>query len=147
MAVLLPVVSFAQVNRKQICGSDSGSAGELCFPQAPSQAVTFSDYTVEALVARILNIALLFVGLIALVFIVIGGYRYIMAGGNEESVGKAKQTIMNAVIGLIIVILAFAIVNITYRLLKDEPPVYAPGSGQQLNPADRPGFTPPPRID
>jgi type IV secretory pathway VirB2 component (pilin) len=48
--------------------------------------------------------------LVAVVFIIIGGVTWMTAGGNEEKVEKAKKIISAAVIGLIIVLLAWAIV-------------------------------------
>ena len=62
----------------------------------------------------ILNISAdiaLIVGYAALGFIIYGGYKYIMSSGDPGNVKKAKQTILNAVIGLIIAILAAVIVN------------------------------------
>lgn len=67
--------------------------------------------TVSALALAILNILLSFVGILAVLFIIIGGIRYIIAHGNEEQAESAKQTIYHAIIGLVIVILSFAIIR------------------------------------
>jgi hypothetical protein len=45
--------------------------------------------------------------------IIIGGFQWLTSAGNEEKVEKAKKTISSAVIGIIIVILAWAIVIFT----------------------------------
>lgn len=65
---------------------------------------------VENLVIDILKYVLGISGLIAVVFLVIGGISYITAGGNEETTKKATRTLLNAVIGMIIVFAAYAIV-------------------------------------
>jgi hypothetical protein len=44
------------------------------------------------------------------VFVILGGFQWMTAGGNEEKIEKAKKVISAAVIGLIIVLLAWAIV-------------------------------------
>ena len=53
-----------------------------------------------------------FMGAIFLVLAIYGGYNWMMARGNEDMVEKAKKTITNATIGLIVVLSAYAIVRI-----------------------------------
>lgn len=64
--------------------------------------------------------ALGFLGLVAVIFIIIGGYMYMTSGGNEEKTEKAKQYIKNAVIGLIIVLLSWAIAYFTFNTILNE---------------------------
>lgn len=59
----------------------------------------------------IINGLLGIVGAVAVWFLIVGGSQYITSAGNPEQVAKAKNTIMYAIIGLIVVILALAIVN------------------------------------
>ena len=56
------------------------------------------------------------VGGISLVFLVIGGVRFTIAYGNEESVTNAKNQIMYSIIGFIIALLAYAIVTAVTRI-------------------------------
>ncbi|MBI4994091.1 PKD domain-containing protein [Candidatus Peregrinibacteria bacterium] len=57
------------------------------------------------------NLALSFLGIIAMAIIIYGGFLYITAAGNEEQSGKGKKAITYAGIGIIIIIASFAIVN------------------------------------
>ncbi len=66
-------------------------------------------------VVNILNLVLGLLALIAVVMIIIGGFTWLTAGGNEEKVDKAKKIISAAVIGLIIVLLAWAVVIFVAR--------------------------------
>lgn len=59
----------------------------------------------------VINVLLYFGGLVAVFMIMFGGFRYITAGGNAAAITKAKDTILYAVIGLVVAILAYAIVN------------------------------------
>ncbi len=62
-------------------------------------------------ITDIVNILLYLLGAIAVIMIVIGGIRYTTSNGDSGSIKSAKDTILYAVVGLIIAILAFAIVN------------------------------------
>jgi hypothetical protein len=62
-------------------------------------------------IIRIVNYALILAGIVAAVFIVYGGVRYIISRGEEEAAEEAKNTILYAVIGLIVIGLAAALVN------------------------------------
>ena len=57
------------------------------------------------------NTVLLIVGLISVIMLVYGGLRYILSGGDSKKVTDAKNTILYAIIGLIISMLAYAIVH------------------------------------
>ena len=60
---------------------------------------------------RITNTVLYAVGLIAVIMLVLGGFKYIISGGVSKKVDSAKNTILYAIIGLIIAVFAYAIVN------------------------------------
>ncbi|TRZ47789.1 hypothetical protein D4S03_11115, partial [bacterium] len=75
------------------------------------------ETTVGGLLTIILEIALAIIGSVSVVFLVLGGYRYVTSRGNEEATEGAKKTITNAILGVIIVIMAFAIVAIISRVL------------------------------
>ncbi len=57
------------------------------------------------------NTLLYVVGIAAVIVLIIGGLRFITAGGNPQSVNSAKDSILYAVIGIVVAILAYAIVN------------------------------------
>jgi hypothetical protein len=59
----------------------------------------------------ILDMLLYVSGIVAIVFVIYGGVQYIMSQGNPENTKKAQSTIFNALIGMIICILAATIVN------------------------------------
>ncbi|MBQ3326037.1 hypothetical protein IJG79_02755 [Candidatus Saccharibacteria bacterium] len=60
---------------------------------------------------QITNTVLYVVGVISVIMLIYGGLRYVISGGDSKKVTDAKNTILYAIIGLIISILAFAIVN------------------------------------
>lgn len=57
------------------------------------------------------NVLLFIVGAISVIMIIIGGMRYILSGGNSANVTAAKNTILYAIVGIVVAILGYAIVN------------------------------------
>lgn len=60
---------------------------------------------------NVINILLIAIGLISVVMIIIGGIRYAVSGGESGAVTSAKNTILYAVVGLVVAFLAYALVN------------------------------------
>jgi hypothetical protein len=84
--------------------SDGASAA-----RGADQAVTLFGAT--GIFTTISNVMLFVVGAISVIMVVIGGLRYVVSGGNSGNVTAAKNTILYAVVGLIIAIMAYAIIN------------------------------------
>ena len=66
---------------------------------------------------KLVEVGLAIVFAVAVIYLVIGGFRYIISQGNEEGVEKAKGTITNALIGLVIVVLAWIILTVVVNIL------------------------------
>ena len=60
---------------------------------------------------QITNTILYIVGIIAVIMLIIGGIRYVISGGDAKKVTDAKNTVLYAIIGLVIAVFAYAIVN------------------------------------
>ncbi len=67
------------------------------------------DNDPREIAANIVRILLGFLGLIAVVIILLGGFKWMTAGGNEEKVGEARKLIIQGIVGLIIILAAFGI--------------------------------------
>ena len=63
----------------------------------------------RTIVANIIKIVLGFLGMIAVVMILIGGFKWMTAGGNTERADEARKIIVAAVIGLVIILAAYGI--------------------------------------
>jgi uncharacterized membrane protein len=71
----------------------------------------------RAVAARIINVALGFLGIIAVVIVLYGGFMWMTAAGNEERISKAKQILTAGVIGLVIIVMAWAIASYVVKTL------------------------------
>ncbi|MDD2758451.1 MAG: pilin [Patescibacteria group bacterium] len=74
-------------------------------------ATGLSSTDVRTTVARIIRVAMGLLGIVAVVIILIGGFKWMTAGGNEEQVGEAKKWIFSGVIGLVIILSAYALAS------------------------------------
>jgi hypothetical protein len=100
-ATALPTVTFAQSN---LTGNDLGLNAI-----GGSGGIKLGGGDVRTTAARIINVALGFLGIIAVVIVLIGGFKYMVSGGNEEKTSEAKNMIVAGIIGLAIILSAWAI--------------------------------------
>jgi predicted permease len=73
--------------------------------------------TLAKVATRVINTLSLIVGIVAVVMIMVGGLRYVTSGGSDTSVTSAKNTILYAIIGLIVVALSQVLVHFILRQL------------------------------
>lgn len=66
------------------------------------------------LVRRVINVLSIIVGAVSVIMIIIGGFRYIISGGDSAGVSAAKNTILYAIVGLVIVLFAQVIIRFVY---------------------------------
>lgn len=110
-AVLVPIVVPATV-----IAAEPNIQGNLC--QGANLEVgergcdaAGSEDKVNDLIALIINIFSIVVGVVAVIMIIIGGLKYITSSGDSNNVTSAKNTILYAIIGLVVVALAQFIVK------------------------------------
>ena len=105
--------TFATVPTSALCGgatgtglqgvSATGSGGSSC----PASSGTTLDNTIKL----VLNILSVIVGIIAVITLIIGGIKYITSGGSSDKTTSAKDTILFAIVWLVIVALAQIVVT------------------------------------
>ncbi len=66
----------------------------------------------RTIVLTVVTYFLGFLGLLATIMVIYGGITYVTSAGNDEAVGKAKKIMIYAFIGIIVILLSFAIVNL-----------------------------------
>lgn len=72
---------------------------------------TGGEGSFRAIIKRIVDYILLFLGLIAVIMIIYGGFLYVTSAGNEENVAKGKKILIYAAVGIVIILISFALVN------------------------------------
>lgn len=117
---LAPAAAIAQINPPgnppTTQGGDRVQAGlegiRVAFPEGARENVD-----VAAVARKVINWALYLAAIIAVIFIIIGGFMYITSAGDQTKATKGRQTLVNALIGLTLVVLAYIIVQIVYRFI------------------------------
>lgn len=105
ITTLIPVHTFAD----DICGNSNISPEIQAASGCPNTSVKIND--LPTVIQNILNAIIGIAGVVSVVFIVVGGIQYITSTGDPGKTKKAKDTILYALIGLIVCALSFAIVN------------------------------------
>lgn len=85
--------------------------------QADIETTEGTTEVIAARIGTIINYAFGIIGVIFLTIILIGGFEWMTAGGNEEKVGKAKKWVINGINGMIVVFLAYALVYVILAAL------------------------------
>jgi hypothetical protein len=111
--VLTPAAASAQLHELR-CGANSAATGTdngNCpdGPNAPSLNET---------IAKIINVLSSLAGVVAVIMIMVGGFRYITSGGDSAKATSARGTIINSVIGLVIAVFAQIIVRFVLHAVK-----------------------------
>jgi hypothetical protein len=106
---LVPAAVYAQDSplQQQLCGG----AESLQIGQPGSCTDAEAEDSVNRLITTAINIISVIVGIVAVVMIIWGGFKYITSGGDSGNISAAKNTILFAIVGLIIVALAQIIVR------------------------------------
>lgn len=103
-ALFVPVVPASAAD----CNNINTQGGIDCAHGDGVPTQLFGD---GSIFTTVVNVLLFIIGAISVVMLIFGGIRYTTSAGNSAAVTAAKNTIMYAIIGLVIAFLAFAIVN------------------------------------
>lgn len=71
--------------------------------------------SVDVLIKNVTNTLAYVAGALAVIAIIVGGILYITSGGDEKRIGAAKNTILYAVVGMVVAVLAYAIANFVLK--------------------------------
>jgi len=103
--VAAPALAQADIDGNLCAGANLEVGNEDCSSDGdPAEKV-------NTLIADVINIFSLVVGVVSVIMIIIGGLKYITSGGDSGNVSGAKNTILYAIIGLVVVALAQVIVR------------------------------------
>jgi hypothetical protein len=114
-------VGCSDSSKTSVCeGIGLAGTNNGCTEDANSPSV---NSTVHAVITILSSV----VGILSVIMIIVGGFRYVTSGGDSAKVGSAKSTILYAVVGLVIVAMAQVIVRFTINKT-NAPPASSAGT-------------------
>lgn len=109
--LLMPVAASAATNNVILNNACQGANLNVTTDDANCSDTAAAESTVNGIITTVIDIFSILVGIIAVVMIIIGGIKYITSGGDPANVTGAKNTILYAIIGLVVVALAQILVK------------------------------------
>jgi hypothetical protein len=102
--VAVPQLASAATAKSTVCdgiGASSGADG----------CTDGSGKSINDILAMVINIFSWFVGVVAVIFAIVAGFKYITSGGDASAIKSAKDTLFYVIIGLVVVALSQVVVN------------------------------------
>lgn len=93
---------------QDVCAAPNAQNTEFCKQKGK---------TADSVIQGIINFLLMLAAIISVIVIIVGGFRYSTSGGDANQVTAAKNTILYAVIGLVVSLFAWSIVNFAYEFM------------------------------
>ena len=84
----------------------------------PTNFAGFSSQDIKVTIQNIVRIIVGFLGIITVIIILAGGFKWMTSAGNEDKIGEAKKLISAGVVGLVVVLAAYAIANFVVNSLQ-----------------------------
>ncbi len=111
--ISLLVVPFLAINSANATASNDSNIifglGFVDGTEGSGQRINLGSKDPRTMVAQIINVVLTLLGIIAVGIVLLGGFKWMTAGGNEDKVGEAKKLLGAGVIGLVIILAAWGI--------------------------------------
>lgn len=104
---------MAQITSQELIdgSNDPAAAGRV------NAELGMGNQDIRVTIASVIRVLMGLLGIVAVVIILIGGFTWMTAGGNEEKVGEAKKWIFSGVIGLAIILSAYALATFVINSL------------------------------
>ncbi len=105
----LPALASAAIDEKarDAACEGLGAAGSDCDDE-------FAAKPINDIVVTVVNILSFIVGAVAVIMIIVAGFKYVTSGGDSNSISGAKSTLLYAIVGLIIVAMAQFLVKFVF---------------------------------
>lgn len=105
--MLVPVIAHADTAKSEVC--QTLQAGANCTDDKSGSV------SVSSIVTTTINVLSLIIGVIAVIMIIIAGIRYVVSAGDSNAVSGAKNTLIYALVGLVVAALAQVLVQFVLK--------------------------------
>jgi hypothetical protein len=118
--LLITMSAIGQVRAAELLGGvcPEGSTAVVCQENGNNQSAdNNSIFGPDGIFTKVANVITMIVGIAAIIVVIIGGLQYVLATGDPQRINNAKNTILYALIGLVIAVAARAIIVFVIRRL------------------------------
>jgi hypothetical protein len=116
LIVSLFLVPFLSMQPAVAGGSDDPFGKDFVKTEG-GEGIALGETDPRTMAAQIINVILTLLGIVAVVIVLLGGFKWMTAAGNEDKVSEAKKLLGAGVIGLVIILAAWGIANFVLEQL------------------------------
>lgn len=110
LTLALSAITLVFVNMP-VEAASCGSAKQCIDQGLTASGASTTPNSLSSILTTVTNILLFLMGAVSVIMVIIGGFRYVTSQGDQTQMQSAKNTILYAVVGLIVAIAAYAIVS------------------------------------
>lgn len=112
-ALAMSIITVAALPQSVLASTPNGQGcvGKACIEDGAGNVNTGATDTIPETIQQVTDILLFLLGAVSVIMLVIGGFKFVTSNGNAEQVKSAKNTIMYAIIGVVVALLAYAIID------------------------------------
>ena len=114
---VVPFLTLAPVSAQE--NNDVFGLGFVDGTEGNGDPIALGSKDPRSMAAQLINVILTLLGVIAVVIVLLGGFKWMTAAGNEDKVGEAKKILAAGVIGLVIILAAWGIARFALNELMD----------------------------
>ena len=116
VAIFVSIMCFAPL----LATPALATSADADFGQSYAESTNLGNSDPRDIMASLLNLAMTFLAIIAVIVILIGGFKWMTAAGSEDKVSEAKKIVVGGVIGLVIILAAWAIASFVLTTVAEQ---------------------------
>jgi hypothetical protein len=117
--IVMTGIAFFTILASPVSAIDFSLRGGVDLARGDGQPVSL--FGIDGIFNSITNVLLFAVGALSVLMLIVGGIRYVVSGGNQTAVTGAKNTILYAIVGLVVALIAYAVINFVLSTLLPGP--------------------------
>lgn len=117
-AGIVALVAAAVIAEPSFAQASQGLDGALNVARGEGQPTQLFNGD-GSIVGRVITLLLFVVGVLSIIMLIIGGLRFVLSGGNKEKATAARNTILYAIIGLLVAFFSYAIINFVVQAISE----------------------------
>jgi len=115
LMLMLPVKSSAlaipALSTVAVVSTSNCTSSKACAQQGTENLDAGSTLSIQKVIGTVISILAWIIGTISVIMVIFGGFKYVTSGGDPNAISSARSTILYALIGLVIALLAQVLIH------------------------------------